>query len=99
MEGKAFIVTGTWSRKLANYISPTQDKQSELEVKQSYNFSKPFPRDVLPPAKPFILMAPHSPQIALPVGNQQFKYMSLSRTFVIQVATPLKNYSMILSNF
>lgn len=67
-------------------FSPRQEEETKLEVEWGYTFSKPTPTsiDMLLPGRLHLLNVPQPLQMEWSIGDQVFKYLTLSETIVIQ---------------
>lgn len=66
-----------------DHISAPHRKQ-RARAGGGYRFSNPAPSEVLPPARLYLLKVPSFLPTSPLTGDQVFKYMSLSGTFLIQ---------------
>ena len=83
-EGQEFLMVERHSnkaqrqRELDTHIFTMQvGRECELKMEWGINTIKSMPRDVLPPARLYLLKVPQPPQAVLLPGDQVFKYLSL----------------------
>lgn len=82
-EGESLMTGKHCSRKLRDHIlDQTQSKESEQEVRWSYNFPKPVPSYVRPAAR--VLGVPQPSQEAPPNGGQVFRCLSLGKSLLTE---------------